>query len=286
MTVLWIAVAVALVVISIDLLFILPTQWLKVERVTWTRHPNTKILQISDLHIERNRVTEKILQVLAQEQPDYVFLTGDYLDSLKAMGKLSLFLKKMAFYRIPTYAVFGNHDYLLHDIIPLLELMKEHGITVLRNESVSLPEFDLVGIDDFCTENSDIDAAFFEVQKQRTKQQNRTDIHQSSVTVQEHVHQDPQSWRNRRCFVITHDPNIVLSIDYPYDVLISGHLHGKQFNVPLLFALQPMGSLTAQGIYKGVHSTSYGRYYISKGAGQSGFNARLFVRSEITLHFV
>jgi uncharacterized protein len=48
--------------------------------------------------------------------------------------------------------------------------------------------------------------------------------------------------------------------------------------------LKPMGELPRRGIYKGLHESEQGTYYISKGIGQTGVNARLLVRSEVTVH--
>jgi predicted MPP superfamily phosphohydrolase len=46
------------------------------------------------------------------------------------------------------------------------------------------------------------------------------------------------------------------------------------------------GDLPRRGIYKGLHNSQYGTYYISKGIGQTGINARFLVRSEITMHYL
>ena len=85
--------------------------------------------------------------------------------------------------------------------------------------------------------------------------------------------------------VITHDPNVVLNIPpLRFDYLMAGHLHGKQFNVPGLYWLKPMGELPKLGVYKGLHQLPQGLIYISKGLGQVGINLRFLVRSELTVH--
>jgi predicted MPP superfamily phosphohydrolase len=244
-----------LLMVVLDLLFILPTRWLKVERV---HHPiglKRKVLQISDIHIERNRIKEYVIRSLIErEKPDLICLTGDFLDQEEALSDLVPYLAVIRDSGIPTYAVLGNHDYRLPDIGQLLKLLRTHAITVLRNESVAFDDFTLVGIDDFGTSHHHPAAAM-----------KKADPH-------------------KPIFVITHDPNVALAMPRRYDYMIAGHLHGKQCNIPFLYHLLSMGELPKQGIYRGVHRMDTGTLYISKGIGQTGLNLRFLVRSEVTVH--
>jgi predicted MPP superfamily phosphohydrolase len=248
-------IAIAGILAAFYFLFIFPTQWLKIERI---RHPlqiNKKLLQISDMHVERLRIgPQKLLKVIEKEKPDLILFTGDFTKRKKSLPKLALYLKSIAICRIPAYAVLGNHDYQQPDVKKLIELLRWHNIYVLRNESVNVGDFVLIGIDDYDSGKSDIHKAY------RTA--------------------DP----DKKKVIMTHDPNIVLDLKKKYDYLVSGHLHGKQFNLPFFFKWKDAGPLPAMGIYKGLHRNRYGTYYISKGIGQTGINARLFVRSEITIH--
>jgi uncharacterized protein len=64
--------------------FILPTQWLKIERIKYPLELNLKILQISDLHVERLRISpSRIAAIINDEKPDYIFITGDFTVSVK-----------------------------------------------------------------------------------------------------------------------------------------------------------------------------------------------------------
>lgn len=238
-------------------LFILPTQWLKIERVSHDIGIKKRIMQISDLHMERNRVSsQKIINILEKEKPDYIFFTGDFLDLASSLPKIERYLEAIRQLDIPMYAVLGNHDYELKEKIDdLINIIKSKGITLLRNESVNLGQFTLVGIDDFYTKNYDVKKAY------------------------EHV--EPDS----KVVIMTHDADVAeITQKYGFKYLMAGHLHGKQINIPYLFKLKPMGKLASLGIYKNLHHFPYGTLYISKGLGQSGINARLFVRSEVTIH--
>lgn len=236
-------------------LFIFPTKWLKIERVQFSLGLNCKILQISDLHVERLRITpEKLNETIHMEAPDIIVLTGDFTRKERWLPRLAPYLEVFQGSGRPVYAVLGNHDYTLPDVNRLVAQIEQYRIKVLRNEKVRLENFELIGIDDYYTSHSDVEKAFQDVD--------------------EHL---PQ-------IVITHDPNVVLMMNRPFTYLMAGHFHGKQFNVPFLFKLKPMGKLPTLGIYKDLHRNAYGTFYISKGIGQSGFNLRLFVRSEVTVH--
>lgn len=243
------------VIILLYVLFIFPTQWLKIERVNNPIGIKKRILQISDLHVDKLRISAKrIRQVIDEEKPDYIFLTGDFTYKEHFLPRAGHYLKMISDSGIPVYAVLGNHDYELPRLGRLLDLFKAYGIKVLRNESIMLPDFQLVGIDDASSRHSNVARSMKDVDD------------------------------NKPIVIITHDPNVLLHIKRPYDYLMAGHLHGKQLNIPFFFVIKPKGPLPAKGIYKGLHKNQLGAFYISKGIGQAGFNARFMVRSEITLH--
>lgn len=242
--------------------FIFPTQWLKVERVHYPSGLGIRVLQISDLHVEKLRISAKRLQqVIQKEKPDYIFLTGDFTEHRRYFTKVKRYAEAITAVGVPVYAVLGNHDHRLNTIEKkqLVQILQHTAIEVMRNRSISLkrqdsPSFQIVGIDDFCSRKSRVDDAF--------------------------RHIDP----TRPVLVLTHDPNLVLHMKRDYTYLMAGHFHGMQFHVPFLFRFIKKGRLAASGIYKGLHIGSCGPFYISKGIGQAGINARFLIRSEITMH--
>lgn len=236
-------------------LFILPTKWVKLEKYDHSFGINKKILQISDFHMERLRVKpEQIKAVIEEEKPDYIFMTGDYLDKETSLSKLETYFHMIRETGIETYAVLGNHDYYLEDTTGLIQLMKRYHIHIMQNESKEFENFTLIGIDDYYTKHHDEEKSFKMINDEKP------------------------------IIVLQHDPNMILEIEHSFDLLLSGHLHGKQINIPFLFWMKPMGILPRKGIYKGLHSSEKGNYYISKGLGQSGINIRFLVRSELTIH--
>lgn len=246
---------VIVLLILFYLLFILPTQWLKVEQVHHSLGINIKILQISDIHIENMRVSlQKIRQVILTENPDYIFLTGDFIDHQFDEIKLNRFLREIVLQsQAPIYAVLGNHDYDFNAASKIEQLLTSYKITLLKNEQVDVGRFQIIAIDDYCTGHSSMD-----------------------------FYKESKSYSPK--IVITHDPTVTYEIPFTFDYLMAGHFHGKQFNIPFFFSLRDFGPMSKNGIYKGLHHFDKGMIYISKGLGQSVYNYRFFVRSEISIH--
>lgn len=255
--VIWILVGVIFFLLTWEFFFILPTKWLKVERVEWEGQTNKKILQISDLHIRHMRISlANIKALIHAEKPDYIFLTGDYIDqSEKEFETLKPFLQLIEESGVETYAVLGNHDRDIDDVKGLEDLINQHGIHLLKNEFVEKDDAVIVGVDDHAQGYHDPEKSFSFLGDDK-----------------------------KDVLVLTHDPDVLLEVKHPFTMLVCGHLHGKQVNIPYFFKIKNMGQLAKQGIYKGKHDHEHGPFYISKGVGQSRWNIRFFVRSEVTIH--
>lgn len=244
-----------------EILFIFPTRWLKVEHIHWNTKTRKKILQISDIHIRHLRVSHKKIQnIIRAEAPDYVFLTGDFIDKHeREFESLKSFLQMIQKSGVEMYGVLGNHDrYIAEDKVKELEeLLHECGVILLKNDYVEKDDVFIVGVDDYCKGHCDINKSF--------------------------AFKNPE---NKEILVLTHDPDAVIEINQPFSLFVSGHLHGKQVNVPFLFKFKNMGKVAQQGMYQGKHQHEKGPIYISKGISQTAFNIRFWVRSELTIHFL
>ncbi|MFD0961421.1 metallophosphoesterase [Paenibacillus chungangensis] len=250
-------IGVILLAAAIYLLLILPTQWVKVESVRANIGVGLRILQISDLHVDMLRVSPSALKrIIHDAKPDYILLTGDYTYREAYLPRLEQYVRMIASCGIPAYAVLGNHDYEFPRVKRIIGLFRANGIPVLRNESIQLPRFQLVGIDNSSTGHSRPTRAFKHVVRKNGKP----------------------------VIVMTHDPNVILTMSEQFHYMMAGHFHGKQLNIPFFFKLKSKGPLPDRGIYKGVHQHALGKFYISKGIGQAGVNARFLVRSEVTIH--
>lgn len=221
------------------------------------------ILQLSDLHLENISISpDGIYEKLKDEQLDLIVLTGDFLDRKRTIPKLIPYLEKLnqlkSTYGI--YAVLGNHDYVLKqpDLQTLIDTLVKYNCKVLKNQhdiiSVKGTFVNIIGIDDFSTKRSNIEASYKGIQ--------------SGINL-----------------VITHDPNIVLQMkNYHFDYLLAGHFHGGQICYPKAYHLAKMGKLARMNMIKGLHNHDGKPFYINEGLGQTGVNIRVGSRPEITLH--
>lgn len=221
------------------------------------------LLQLSDLHLENISISpEELFHQLKDEPIDLIAITGDFLDRKRTMPKLIPYLNQLNKLqpKYGMYAVLGNHDYFLSEknVQKLMNILESHHCKVLCNEALALSingtRVNIIGIDDFHSNRSDIRKSYEHVKKGMN-------------------------------LVLTHDPNIVLHMNHvPFDYLISGHFHGGQICYPKAFHLMKMGKLPKMNITKGFHYYNGRPFYINEGLGQTGLNIRLGSRPEITIH--
>ncbi len=224
-----------------------------------------RILHISDLHLENISISPEQLYEKVKTQPiDLIALTGDFLDRKRTIPKLLPYLQvfKKLNPSFGSYAVLGNHDYVLrkNDLKQLTDMLVQNDVKLLQNENdlidIGGVPLNIIGIDDFST--------------------NRSDLMESYDGVKEGYN-----------LVLTHDPNVVLSMhNYHFDYLLSGHFHGGQIHWPKPYHLVKMGKLVKMNMVKGLHSYKEKQFYISEGLGQTGVNIRIGSRPEITIHNV
>ena len=115
-----------------------------------------RIVQLSDLHSRFfGRDNKRLYAAVRDAQPDYIFLTGDLIDRadsalLPYAASVGAALSAIA----PTFYVTGNHEWGHGPaaVEALKSALRESGVTVLSNESVSLTRggetLILAGVDD------------------------------------------------------------------------------------------------------------------------------------------
>jgi predicted MPP superfamily phosphohydrolase len=245
------------------------TQQVVVNHINIDYHPNAKcklnlsVLHISDMHLENISISAKqIYEQFKDERIDMIALTGDFLDRKRSIPKLIPYLEVFAKLnpKHGTYAIFGNHDYVLkgQKFVDLKQVLEDYGVKTMQNNNDSIQIDDtlinIIGIDDFSTR--------------------RSNLEQSYAGLSEGYN-----------LVLTHDPNIVLHMGaHHFDYLMSGHFHGGQIHWPKPYHLAKMGKLVKMNMVKGLHKYQGKPFYISEGLGQTGINIRVGSRPEITLH--
>lgn len=237
---------------------------IKVETDSETsKNTSLNILHISDMHIENISVTpERLIESIDSKRIDLIALTGDFLDRKRSIPKIIPYLKVLRKLQpvYGAYAVFGNHDYILNrkSFARLKKVLNEHGFKTLQNENKQIQVqgkcVNIIGIDNFSTNHSDLLKAFDGVEEGSN-------------------------------LVLTHDPNVVLKMnEYHFDYLLSGHFHGGQIHWPKPYHLRKMGKLVKMNMVKGLHLLNGRPFYISEGLGQTGVNIRVGSRPEVTIH--
>lgn len=205
-----------------------------------------KIALVSDIHrghFKNGIGIERIVKKVKQQQPDVVFILGDFL------GDLSLVQKELSYFKqldIPIYTIMGNHeayapDYMIEQLSPYFE---KNNITLLRNNKLNIKikgqNFELVGLEDLEFKGvKGVDWSLLEG--------------------------NPLGRR----IVLAHNPNTALFLKeaHRFDVMFSGHTHGGQVNV----GVPSHDSATGQRFFilEGYKKIDQRQYYVSAGIGMT-----------------
>lgn len=222
------------------------------------------LMQISDIHVG-NRVDHNYiidsLQRAKQFNPDFVVYTGDYVTMHNhevLYDKLEEVLQESVKGTLGTVAILGNHDYGLNwrenevaDTIS--QMLSNHEISVLRNQSIEINHLNFIGFDDLWASTLDAEKALENYDK------------------------------NKANIVLCHNPDVCdLDVwgDYQGWVL-SGHTHGGQCKAP--FLTPPILPVKNKRYSAGKIELSGNRtLYINRALGFSR-QVRFNVRPEITI---
>lgn len=219
-------------------------------RVQIPRHlpKKIRILHLSDIHFRSpNTALFRFLNSLSRHAYDFVFVTGDIIDTNEGIRYAGEYLGKFKPF-FGTYAVLGNHDYYNHrlmDVIrgtfmfgvkpkgrlktdDLVSELRSKGICVLINESAQVSVDGKLlwvhGLDDPTTGQADIQG------------------------LQKHLSADLPN------FLLTHSIDALLHLDSKdIDLSLSGHSHGGQIRFPWIGAVIThtlMGREYASGVKK------------------------------------
>lgn len=229
-----------------------------------------KILQISDLHnAEFGGENETLLELVRQESPDIIAITGDFVDSnhtdLAVAIRFAGELVKIA----PCYYVTGNHEAWLGIPYNTLEnAMEDAGVILLRNQEALLEKegqtIQLLGVDDpaFGGEMAEVFSDGDMVRPYLEKM-----VREEVFTI-----------------LLSHRPELFDTyVETGMDLVLSGHAHGGQFRVPFL------GGLAApdQGLFPkydaGIYEEGTTRMVVSRGIGNSIIPVRVNNRPELVV---
>lgn len=216
-----------------------------------------KAVMVSDLHIGaflKRDFSQKIVNLINAQNPDVVFIVGDFIDTKAAKLEDSLEPFKELKSKEGVFYVSGNHEYY-NGITPILETITNLNINILDNAHMSLKNINIAGI-------SDISGLRFDMPSDPAKALSDLD--------------------DKPVIFLAHQPKAVelLSPEQmeQIDLILSGHTHaGQVFPFSLLVWL-------AQGYIYGEYELSpKTKLVVSSGAGFWGPPMRILSNSEIVV---
>ena len=218
-----------------------------------------RITQLTDVHHSRIvgiEEIERVVRIASRTNPDLIALTGDYTTSYRryiepcaeALGQLHA--------KEGVWAVLGNHDHYTDPELTTRALERHH-ISVLNNANTTIrrasEEIQLSGIDDSSWAGTDWTRALHGLDERK-----------------------PTVLLSHQPIVLEYDPAKKVSL------ILSGHTHGGQINLPLLGA--PARFLTKDLKYAhGLFRRGDTQLYVSSGTGVIGLPVRFGVRPEIAV---
>ncbi len=250
-----------------------------------------RVALLSDLQIgmwmDNIPTVRRSVARLIKIRPALVMIAGDFVyghseETHKDLKKVIASIRPLPEAGIPTYAVFGNHDYRMDrpEVPPNLEsstnirkALEEIGIQVLQNQAVPLPappgassETDLVG--DEALYLVGVDARWPGL-----------DHPQDAL-----AHVPASSPR----LVMMHNPN-----SFPFfprntaPMAVAGHNHGGQIRIPFMPTLSYMRIVKREEVHGDGWIKDFGapgnHLYVNRGIGFSVIPIRINCRPEITI---
>lgn len=229
-----------------------------------------RIAQVSDLHnAEFGENNIKLLQMLSENTPDIIVITGDLVDAGHTNIDIALDFVKEAVQIAPVYYVTGNHEASLPQYDKLVAGLEMIGVVVLEDKAIQLEHdserITLIGLSDpsFTIRGGmfgEVSAMF------STKLGSLIDT-ENSYTI-----------------LLSHRPELFETyVGCNVDLVLSGHAHGGQFRLPLI------GGLIApnQGLFPkydaGLYTDGNTNMVVSRGIGNSIIPFRFNNRPEVVL---
>ena len=230
-----------------------------------------RIVHLSDLH---SKASKKVLETVEKQEPDIIFITGDYIDDKARNKDKMLEYAKDLCELAPVYYITGNHERRLESFDELMQELKDCGFNVLLNETsqirINESVLSILGLDE--------NIADFDDYKARKK--GTFEYADMSGYFRELDRLDGYK------IVMSHCPENFEGVpqlnysQYDFDLQLSGHAHGGQFILPLFGPVYSPG----QGIHPKYARGSFGekpKLIVSRGIGNSEFPFRLFNHPEI-----
>ncbi|MFH1421594.1 MAG: metallophosphoesterase [Planctomycetota bacterium] len=249
-------------VISLIDSFLIEPDWVIKEQLSVVSHKvkkPIKIAQISDIHMDNYcRRHDKAIEIINQNEPDIIVLTGDYLNGIDSQYSTNL-RKFISQLKAPlgVYAVGGNFDFNK----AAFKIFEENGIHYLNNEAAVFEESGLVlcGLD--C-------------------------VWELSENEQRFINEMFKNNSDKFLILLVHYPNHIEEPEVQnMDLYLCGHTHGGQVRLPIWGAIITLSALGKK--YEcGKYLCNNMHIYVNRGLGMEGGTVprvRFLCRPEVTI---
>jgi predicted MPP superfamily phosphohydrolase len=249
------------------------TRQLRAEHVDFRENPRPdgtlKIIHLSDFHINMNYVDPaKIRKVIEAENPDVIFLTGDYINAIRDIPRFIAYLREAgisgaAVKNSGVYACLGNHD-----------------LKAYRSRKAKIADFKAL-----------IRAEGIILPDERPAVFTHGSAAVSVTAFPSYMPGQPAAVITRPVgcsldIALSHNPDTVLDQRTgAFDYMFSGHFHGGQIWAPfhIEYRLLRHERLCKMHKYKGRFLENGIHLYISRGIGDVVFPFRFLSPPEITV---
>lgn len=222
-----------------------------------------KVAHLSDLHIKSLGLREnKVLEILKEEKPDLIFITGDFIGFEGPYAPVMFFFQQ---FKTPfgTYAVLGNAEYSNENGSCILcheekskNLKKKQKPIFLRNSifhlKVNGKALNILGVDDPVSKRSNLKTGLKSLNSEEPS------------------------------ILLAHSPEIFEEASgFGFDLILCGHTHGGQiFFTKYLKKIFPLQA--SLEFLEGFFNKGKTMMYVSRGLGTSFLPFRFGVKPEIT----
>lgn len=224
-----------------------------------------RIAQVSDIHMggwmNAERL-QRVVEMVAEQAPDLVFLTGDFLightfdeHTKQDLQKSAIIFAPLAA-SIPTFGILGNHDYWTNPRA-VRDMLCQSGIIELTNSVHTISRdganLHVCGVDD---------------------------IWEGDVRLRDVLDKLPD---DGAAILLAHEPDFadVSAATGRFDLQVSGHSHGGQVALPFIGPpiLPYLGKKYPRGLYK----VGEMFLYTNRGVGAGRLSVRINCPPEITI---
>lgn len=206
-----------------------------------------KIVQISDLHNKKFfNNNESIYKSIKELNPDIIVLTGDIIDkNTKDYQYVYSFIGSLIKINPHIYYILGNHELSHKDVNEYKKGLEERGVVLMDDRIEGYEDISIYGVNYYNEEYPKLEKESFSL-------------------------------------LLTHDASLAISKYHDFDLVLSGHTHGGQVQLPFVGVIYAPG----QGFFpkhtKGLYEVGGEKIYIDSGLGNTLMPIRFLNQSQVS----